>query len=329
MKKILALLLFCAVPLVFAEDINCLDCHGKDGDLPIHVDKFKNSVHSDLACTDCHVGADKVKKGEVFEEVHPDNLEGKTPQCTECHEEKVKGLAKSVHSDLSCSDCHGTIHDLTDDALLSQNKFKIHEVCSDCHDEVVEEYVNSVHGKGLIEKKNQDSPSCLDCHGDIHSVLPKDNENSPVFRGNVPQTCDKCHDNEEIMKRNGLRTKQSESYKEDFHGKMIALGLLKAATCADCHTAHNILKSSNPKSTVNKKNVPKTCGKCHKGANENYAKGNFHTSHKYKEDKWQWIYGLFFFFLTTGTMVALIIHMALDANARLREKREKKKENKE
>ncbi len=37
------------------------------------------------------------------------------------------------------------------------------------------------------------------------------------------------------------------------------------ATCTSCHTAHRILPAKDPASTVNPKNVPSTCGKCHNG----------------------------------------------------------------
>ncbi len=325
MRKLFVLFLFCAVPLVFAGDINCLECHGKDGDVPINVEKFQHSVHSDLSCTDCHVGADKVKDGEAFEEIHPDNIAGKSPQCSDCHEEKVNSLKTSVHADVSCWDCHGNIHELDPENSIQNNKKAIPGICSDCHDDVVNEYLKSVHGKAIIDKNNMDAASCIDCHGDIHSVASLDSKKSPVYKLNVPETCGKCHGNEELMKKNNLRTKQYITYKHDFHGKMISFGNTKVATCSDCHTAHNILKSDDPNSTVNKKNVPKTCGQCHKGANEQYSIGKYHVSYKYKEDRIQWLYGLFFLILTVGTMVALLIHMFLDARARIREKKQHQK----
>jgi hypothetical protein len=36
-------------------------------------------------------------------------------------------------------------------------------------------------------------------------------------------------------------------------------------TCASCHGVHDILPSSDPRSTINLTNLPQTCGKCHPG----------------------------------------------------------------
>jgi len=36
-----------------------------------------------------------------------------------------------------------------------------------------------------------------------------------------------------------------------------------AATCNNCHASHQILRANDPKSTVYRENIPKTCGSCH------------------------------------------------------------------
>ncbi len=55
------------------------------------------------------------------------------------------------------------------------------------------------------------------------------------------------------------------------------------ANCASCHGYHNILPSSDPKSTVNAKNLPATCGKCHPGAGTRFALGPIHWMEGGKE----------------------------------------------
>jgi hypothetical protein len=42
--------------------------------------------------------------------------------------------------------------------------------------------------------------------------------------------------------------------------------------CTNCHTAHNELPKSDPASSVNPANLPATCGKCHHGIEEQFAK---------------------------------------------------------
>jgi len=52
---------------------------------------------------------------------------------------------------------------------------------------------------------------------------------------------------------------------------------VEAANCASCHGVHSILSSSDPRSSINKENLPKTCGECHPGATANFAKGTVHV----------------------------------------------------
>lgn len=46
---------------------------------------------------------------------------------------------------------------------------------------------------------------------------------------------------------------------------------MTAANCASCHGIHMILPASDPRSTINPKNLPKTCGKCHRDAGARFA----------------------------------------------------------
>src|SRR5208282_3532350 len=76
-----------------AADQECLACHGEAGmksasGRSLHVDaaKFKNSMHADLGCTDCHVG--------VKEYPHPNAK--RLPKCSTCHEDPATQLPKSV-----------------------------------------------------------------------------------------------------------------------------------------------------------------------------------------------------------------------------------------
>ncbi|MBU1652748.1 cytochrome b/b6 domain-containing protein, partial [bacterium] len=54
-------------------------------------------------------------------------------------------------------------------------------------------------------------------------------------------------------------------------------GIYFAATCNDCHsaggTAHRILPPGEIESPINHFNIPKTCGKCHKGIENDYWEG--------------------------------------------------------
>ncbi|MDL1893347.1 hypothetical protein FBQ87_10730 [Sphingobacteriales bacterium CHB3] len=49
-------------------------------------------------------------------------------------------------------------------------------------------------------------------------------------------------------------------------------GLTVTATCTNCHTAHSVLPKNDPASSVNPRNVPATCGRCHHGIEDQFEK---------------------------------------------------------
>ena len=55
------------------------------------------------------------------------------------------------------------------------------------------------------------------------------------------------------------------------------LGAQTVANCASCHGVHNILPSSDPRSTINRANLIKTCGQCHPGVGEKFVIGKVHV----------------------------------------------------
>ena len=55
-------------------------------------------------------------------------------------------------------------------------------------------------------------------------------------------------------------------YEQSIHNRAIVdKGLNKSATCVDCHGAHDMKDRRDPASSINKPNLPATCGKCHFG----------------------------------------------------------------
>ena len=53
---------------------------------------------------------------------------------------------------------------------------------------------------------------------------------------------------------------------QSIHGKgLFERGLIVAAACTDCHTAHSVLPHTDPNSTINRKNIAHTCEQCHAG----------------------------------------------------------------
>ena len=179
------------------------------------------------------------------------------------------GYKNSIHGTFSCTVCH---NEIDQEKLPHAEKIKPVS-CGSCHYQPVQDWLASVHtldvgGKGP-------AASCSDCHGK-HDIIPVADDKSPVFRDNVPKLCGRCHT--ETGKSAVVVGKSVinvfTDYSQSVHGKgLTEKGLVVSAVCVDCHGAHDVRRSKDPISRTNKKNIPSTCGACHKGIEEKYAIG--------------------------------------------------------
>jgi len=274
--------LFVAVASAFAQnDKECLACHsekslsmekkGKTISLFVDGRSFVLSAHKDLGCIGCHEGFNPA------ELPHAKNI--RPPTCLSCHDtEELKSVGASVHGKKArggkpaagCSDCH-TVHavmKVTEKDSLARKAF-VEQICAKCHGEISAKYVQSDHGVALAQGI-QRAPSCVDCHG-VHRVLSSLTDGSPTSRVKRDLLCLKCHqDNPEVRGRVGPSVEFISSYEGSVHARAIRGGNDMAATCSDCHGAHDLKKASNPASQVAKKNIASTCGNCHSEVKEQY-----------------------------------------------------------
>ena len=199
-------------------------------------------------------------------------------ECVDCHEVSdhdtkfEDDLATSAHAELSCLDCHS---DKGTQPHRNVAGFHVgYEGCGDCHSDAMEQY--KFHGRAKVGT-GEDIPICSDCHGD-HHVLPSTVKNATTHPVNLPQTCGQCHENLDITtKYQILIDHPIEIYESSIHGQATRGGIYVAATCNDCHStngsAHLILSPGQPDSTINHFNIPKTCGRCHKGVESDFWEG--------------------------------------------------------
>jgi cytochrome b subunit of formate dehydrogenase len=199
--------------------------------------------------------------------------------CADCHEAGRHGsivsedVSHSVHEGLECLDCHvdrGTVpHRESVEPFDPGN-----EGCRNCHEQASEDY--QMHGRAKLGT-SENMPRCSDCHGD-HDILPSTAKRSSVHPTNLPETCGKCHENLDITtKYDILIDHPIQIYLRSVHGKATKGGVYLAASCNDCHSAggsaHKILSPGAPDSSINHFNIPKTCGKCHKGIESDFWEG--------------------------------------------------------
>jgi hypothetical protein len=284
---------------------NCASCHTAHSILP-HTDPASSIARRNIAatCTKCHAEIElvhrKVIRGELWEKqahILPACVDCHQPHkvrkvfydqgmadkdCMRCHDNRAlratsdgrslyvsaTDLVESRHAKTSCSQCHSGV---TASRLRACETITQKVDCTSCHAEISQQYQASIHGK-LIAKSDPNAPTCKECHG-THRVLGKADPNSATFSTNVPTLCARCHreGQKAAVRYTGTQHDIIEHYTESIHGKgLMQSGLTVTAMCTSCHTAHGELPKSDPASSVNPRNIPTTCGRCHHGIQEQF-----------------------------------------------------------
>jgi cytochrome b subunit of formate dehydrogenase len=355
-------------------DRDCMKCHAdpglstiRDGEtVSLYVDSLEvhNSDHRNTACAQCHTGASPHATRACA------TITTKV-DCSVCHAEVVEMYSGSTHGKLAdrgdpvaptCADCHG-IHGIRDprDPKAETYPINVPDLCGKCHREgskaveryegdqhnIVDNYVMSIHGKGLLESGLVVTAMCTDCHT-AHMTLPRDDPASSVHPNNIPQTCAECHrgiyetftksihsaevsDSDKplptcsdchsshtitrsdmddfrlgiISQCGHCHEEVTETYFETFHGKVSKLGEAGAAKCYDCHGAHDVLPTYDPKSRLSRQNIVETCGKCHPGSHRRFAGYLTHATH-HDRDKYPALFYTFWF-MTSLLVVTLVV----------------------
>lgn len=139
--------------------------------------------------------------------------------------------AASAHGILGCQDCHTSINDFPHPAKIAKVQ------CVTCHDQEAKSISNSVHSA-------LGDSACATCHGSVHELTATENL--------APAKCAECHAGE------------VKEFSTSMHGQAAAKGDHDAPKCVSCHGAiHEVKASSEPDSTVARKNLADTCAKCH------------------------------------------------------------------
>ena len=74
------------------------------------------------------------------------------------------------------------------------------------------------------------------------------------------------------------------SYFDSYHGLAAEGGSVVAANCSSCHGVHDIMPSSDPRSTINRAHLDATCGKCHKGVTQKFTQTKVHMDQGVTKD---------------------------------------------
>jgi cytochrome b subunit of formate dehydrogenase len=285
-----------------ANDIapGCALCHEQ-------AQQLLKSVHAGLSCDTCHEGHEK----------YPHAAGIPKPECTNCHPDQAGDYASGVHGQArstgsagrpDCGKCHGSAHEMLPPKSQSF-RAAVPDTCGMCHFEIAQQFRASVHGQALARGITQ-APLCTDCH-DEHKILKHTNAASPVFQGNIRNTCGSCHGDVRLTRKFRMAADRLVSFDASFHGLAAKAGSQTVANCASCHGVHNILPSSDPKSTIHANNLPKTCGQCHAGAGTRFAISQVHLTEGRAAPGVRWV-RRFYLWLIPVTLGLMLIHNAGD-----------------
>jgi cytochrome b subunit of formate dehydrogenase len=292
------------------EAATCTNCHGNIHTITAHTEPTSAAHWSKLAatCAHCHANLALVKKYRI-PVVQPVEA-----YLASAHAQAVANGKRAA----VCSDCHGA-HDIqpSTDPRSFTNPAKVPDTCGKCHGEILTAFKTSVHWEAFA-RGNRDAPVCSDCHGE-HRILGAGDPKSPVFASNIPgETCGRCHANERLNEKYGLRGAKVASFADSFHGLALRAGQSTVANCASCHGVHDILPSSDPRSHIHAQNLAGTCGKCHPGAGTTFALEPVHGDASATST---WAVGwvrFIYLWLIAGTIGGMLLHNALDLSRKLR-----------
>ncbi|MFG0285704.1 MAG: hypothetical protein ACF8R7_14900 [Phycisphaerales bacterium JB039] len=234
-------------------DFRCYQCHGQP-----HIAELSPAERRSM------VGSWLDVDGPPPEPREFEPLTGEEPPVRPGLYVRHEDLADSPHADNHCIDCH-------EDAAQLPHPLKLETgtCAASCHTPEWDEYVNGSH-KDAVEHNDPKAPTCASCHGG-HDILRVDDRDAPQHRLNSLYLCGECHATHGPDETGQSAAKRIFSYLDSAHARALTqAGLRWAATCSDCHGAHAVHPSEDPRSPVHRANVPDTCGECHEGVQEIY-----------------------------------------------------------
>jgi hypothetical protein len=225
----------------------CVDCHGKLTDRRLNAPAalFADDIHRarGFGCAACH-GGDASREG----------LDAMDPR------RGYIGVPTRAAIPQLCARCHA-------DAEFMRRYNPSMRV------DQLAEYKTSVHGRRLVEQKDDKVATCASCHTP-HSIRPASDPLSSVNATHVEETCGRCHADVAYMASYGIPTDQLALYKQSVHWHTLKeVGDLSAPSCNDCHGNHGAAPPGID-------SVGNVCGQCHAVQGELYRASRHATIFK-------------------------------------------------
>ena len=237
----------------------CRRCHADEQirTRPVHIDVLnREKAGTPAICADCH-GAHS-----VIRVTRKKSLTDEAKLCLRCHRQHVRVsfqngeqrsmlvdpsvLEASVHSKLSCSDCHygfsSEEHPKRHFRTRRDMTIASAELCRRCHFDKYTKFQDSIHYTRLSQG-DLHAPVCTDCHNS-HAIAAANKE-----RVDSANRCRKCHLDIYTI------------YANSIHGGALLNEHNKdVPVCVDCHKTHDI---QSPRTLEYRERIPEMCSKCH------------------------------------------------------------------
>jgi len=324
-------------PAVFEDDMGCLLCHkfpkmgritedGESRSYYIMPHVFANTVHRNIPCTDCHSYIKQLPHKEVKEGVRCDS---------ECHTVKNPATGNNFSHQTVFKKYRQSSHYRP---KLAKGHDQDKPYCVTCH-------TNPIYNPEEEVVPTDVTDRCMVCHEKREFVdnwyKHTSRRINKVKRSSkeIVELCTSCHGDDKLVKRHLQAAKDegrelgrkyefaASSYKESFHGKVTGYGFTKAANCLDCHAdaanyylnVHDLRPSRDEASPVHEKNRLKTCKRCHKHADDNYASIDPHPTSEKRDNPFRYYAELTYAWVGDVVFVALIALSAFETRGRLRD----------
>jgi hypothetical protein len=328
MKKIWPVSIFCSLlplfilslsanPVHADDELNCVLCHkhrglsriDENGQFRLYYinqELYDSGPHRRTKCQDCHTDIDRIphnpaKKVDCTQECHVIEPSGQTQFS---HKSVAETLAKSVHGKLNAN---GDPKEYQED----------YPDCKSCHDQPLYRPFSIYKGHKIPGVSKRAMSRCESCH--TSGAFAQDfyeHVTTRLHKTRFPmetiEVCAKCHQDKKFRERHHLDDVVT-SYKETFHGKLIALGSESMPDCIDCHVvegenAHLIEGKTVVTSAVYKGNLATTCrtSECHESASPQLA--SFQTHVTYDRIKYPMQFYMLIFF---KALMAFVLYFFL------------------
>lgn len=224
----------------------CMVCHGdpnlvriQNGQtVSMYIDTavIESSAHAKIQCTGCHLDF-----AYSVPHVAPGNEAWRSvakAACKNCHQEAFAGYSKGVHSPAPTPSPGTTSTPVTT--------------------------VSTTGSSGSASTPSGSTypkPLCGDCHG-AHDIrmLTNNPAGQEALHARGKEVCGNCHPD------------FWNNYADSYHGSAYKRGAKDAPACWQCHGPHDIIPSSDRRSSVNEVNLVDTCSACHHNQpNEEYV----------------------------------------------------------